>query len=164
MVASSGFWILNRVANPVLRRVLRAPPGRRLGRSLAVLRYTGTRTGKPHELVCQYVRQGGTVWVLVGQADRKTWWHSLRTPAQIDLWLAGERHSARARAVEGARQPAVCAEGLATYLAGLPRAASTLGLPPDGTDRAAALTAAARRTVMVRADLAAAPAEEGARP
>jgi hypothetical protein len=148
---SRGFWITNRVANPVLRLVLRTPLGRRLGRSLAVLRYTGTRTRQPHELVCQYVRDGDTVWVLVGHAERKTWWHNLRSPAEADLWLAGERHSALAEAIEGDRRPEECAEGLRRYLSALPRAAVALGLTPDaaGTE----LTAAARRTVMVRASL-----------
>ena len=89
MAKSRGSWITNRVANPVLRLVLRTPLGRRLGRSLAVLRYTGTRTGQPHELVCQYVRHGNTVWVLVGHAERKTWWHNLRTPARVVATLAG---------------------------------------------------------------------------
>jgi hypothetical protein len=149
VAVSRGFWITNRIANPVLRLVLRTPLGRRLGRALAVLRYTGTRTGRPHELVCQYVRDGDTVWALVGHAERKTWWHNLRTPARVDLWLAGERHSAVAEAIEGEWRPEECARGLRRYLAVLPRAAA-LGLT---SDEASELTAVARRTVMVRATL-----------
>src|SRR6476661_4184487 len=97
MASGSAFWITNRLANPVLRLLLRTAPGRRrLGRHLMVLRYTGTVTGRPHELVVQYARDGDTVWVLVGQADRKTWWHNLRQPADVDLWLAGQHLRARA--------------------------------------------------------------------
>jgi hypothetical protein len=156
-VALRGFRLTNRVANPVLRRVLRMGAGRVLGRRLAVLRYTGARTGRPHELVTMYVRDGGTVWILVGHAEQKTWWRNLRSPAEVDLWLAGERVRARAAVVDGAAQPVACAAGLRAYLAGMPAAARALGLPagPEGASRAddAALADAAARTVLVRADV-----------
>jgi hypothetical protein len=45
--------LTNRVANPVLRWLPRGPLGARLGRRLAVVCYTGRRTGAPHELVTQ---------------------------------------------------------------------------------------------------------------
>jgi F420H(2)-dependent quinone reductase len=147
------FVVTNRVANPVLRRVLRTPLGRRLGASLALLRYTGTRTGQPHELVCQYVRAGATVWVLVGAAQRKTWWRNLRRPAGVELWLAGEHVRARAVAVEGRSRPEECAAGLATYLAARPRARRALGLGAG----AGPAEVAARGTVLVRADLTSFP-------
>lgn len=144
------FWLTNRVANPVLRRVLRTPLGRRLGRGLAVLHYTGRRTGTPHELVCQYARDGDTVWVLVGAADRKTWWRNLREGADVDLWLAGEHVRARAVAVEGAVAPEEAAAGLTAYLAAVPVAARTLGLArhsaPDEVARAAARATLVRAT------------------
>ena len=38
MTGGRGFFLTNRVANPVLRRLLRTPLGRALGRSLAVVR------------------------------------------------------------------------------------------------------------------------------
>ncbi|WP_116451796.1 nitroreductase/quinone reductase family protein [Blastococcus litoris] len=114
MAARSWFWT-NRVANPVLRRVLRTPLGRGLGRSLAVVRYTGRRTATPHELVCQYVRDGDRVWILVGQAERKTWWRNLRSPSPVDLWLAGRHLPGSAVAVVGAEDPGECGRGLAVY-------------------------------------------------
>ena len=148
---STGFALTSRVANPVLRRLLRSRLGRRPGRRLAVVRYLGRRTGRPHELVTQYVRDGATVWILVGAADRKTWWRNLRTPAEIDLWLAGERVRARAVAIEGAQQPAAAAAGLGVYLAAVPRAASVVDVPPGAGPTA--LARAARRAVLVRADV-----------
>jgi hypothetical protein len=89
------------------------------------------------------------VWVLVGAADRTTWWRNLRTPAEIDLWPAGERVRARAVAIEGAQQPAAAAAGLGVYLAAVPRAASVVDVPPGPK----ALERAARRAVLVRADV-----------
>ncbi|WP_158548686.1 nitroreductase/quinone reductase family protein [Blastococcus sp. TF02A-26] len=119
---SSGFAVTNRLANPVLRRLLRSRLGARPGRRLAVLRYTGRVTGQPHELVVQYVRDRGTVWVLVGAAERKTWWRNLAEPAEVDLWLGGEHHRARARAVRGVDQPQAVEEGLRVYRESVPGA------------------------------------------
>ncbi len=119
------------------------------------MRYQGRRTGRPHELVTQYVRDGATVWVLVGAADRRTWWRNLRTPAEVDLWLAGERVRARAVAVEGAQQPAAAAAGLGVYLAAVPRAASAVGVLRGAGPTT--LAQAARGAVLVRADVADAP-------
>ena len=150
-----GSALSNRPADPVLRRLLRSRLGRRPGRRLAVVRYTGRRTGRPHELVAEYVRDGSTVWVLVGAADRTTWWRNLRTPAEVDLWLAGERVRARAVAIEGAQQPAAAVAGLGVYLAAVPRAASAMGTAPGAGP--AALARAARRAVLVRADVVDAP-------
>jgi hypothetical protein len=121
MATGHGFWLTNRVANPVLRRLLRTPAGRRLGRGLMVLRYTGTVTGRPHELVVQYARDGDTVWVLVGDADAKTWWHNLRQPADVELWLAGEHVRGRGMAVTGSADPERTAAGLASYRRTVPR-------------------------------------------
>jgi hypothetical protein len=143
--------VTNRLANPVLRRLLRGRAGRRLGRSLLVIRYHGRRTGRPHELVVQYARSGPTVWVLVGRADRKNWWHNLRSPAEVDLWMAGERFRARAVAVVGAQQPAEARRGLTAYLAGRPAAARSVGV--RSTDGAGAIDRAAAGAVLVRADL-----------
>lgn len=125
MAAGRAFWVTNRVANPVLRRLLRTPAARLLGRRLTVLRYTGTVSGRPHELVVRYVRDGDSVWVLVGQAERKTWWHNLRQPADVDLWLAGKHVRARASVVSGADDPVTAAAGLAAYRRAVPRGEAT---------------------------------------
>jgi hypothetical protein len=87
-----------------------------------VLRYTGTVTGRPHELVVQYARDGDTVWVLVGRADRKTWWHNLRRPSDVELWLAGEHVRARAVVVAGSADPDQAGAGLAVYRRSVPQA------------------------------------------
>ena len=125
MATGHGFWLTNRIANPVLRRLLRTSAGGRLGRRLMVLRYTGTVTGRPRELVVQYARDGGTAWVLVGSPDRKTWWHNLHRPADVDVWLAGQRARARAEVVRGNTDPDQAAAGLAACLRTVPPAAAS---------------------------------------
>ena len=126
----TGSALTDRPANPVLRGLLRSRPGGRPGRRLAVVRHSG----RPHELATQYVRDGATVWVLVGAADRTTWWRDLRTPTEVVLWPAGERVRARAVAIEGAQQ-----------------SAAAVGVLPGAGP--AALAQAARRAVLVRADV-----------
>jgi F420H(2)-dependent quinone reductase len=144
-------WTTNRLANPVLRRLLRTRWGRRLGRRLMVIRYRGRRTGRARELVVQYARSGSTVWVLVGSHEGKTWWQNLRAPAAVDLWLAGERRHARAVAVMGAERPAEARHGLVAFLSRTPAAVRALGLR-SLTD-VHAVAELARRVVLVRADL-----------
>jgi len=151
MADTLAFRLTNRVANPVLLRLLRTRAGRRPGRRLAVLRYTGVRTGRPYELVVMYVRDGTTVWIAVGGAEHKSWWRSLSAPADVVLWLAGERVGARAVAVEGAWQPDEARRGLTAYVRGMPMAARGLGVRDPGD--AEQVAAAAVGAVLVRADL-----------
>jgi hypothetical protein len=139
--------LTNRLANPVLRWLLRTPLGRRPGRTLAVLRYTGTRTGQPHDLVCEYALDGERVWILVGQAARKTWWRNLRREAGVDLWLAGERWPGQAVVVDGTVRPDEAAAGLTAYLRVHPAARRALGLRSTTRD---AVAEAARGAILVR--------------
>jgi hypothetical protein len=128
--------LTNRFANPVLRRLLRSTAGRSLGRHLAVIRYTGARTGQPRELVAGYARTGTRAWIWVGGAEVKRWWRNFRTPAPVGVWLAGEHLSGLAIAVEGARDPEACREGVAAYVAGVPGGARAMRLrasPPELT-------------------------------
>jgi len=91
--------LTNVMANPVLIPLLRSWAGRRLGRQLAVVHYVGCRTGRQHQLVTQYVRDGRTVRIRVGTPERKTWWRNFLSEQPVRLHLAGLRHEATARVV-----------------------------------------------------------------
>jgi hypothetical protein len=141
---------VNRVVNPVMRGVLRSPAGRWLGTHLAVIRYTGARTGQQRELVAGYARAGTAVWIWVGGAQSKRWWRNLRTAAPVQLWLAGEHVTGRGVAVEGAADPETCREGVAAYVASIPGGSRAMRLktPPER------LTSEdLRDIVMVRVDI-----------
>ena len=143
-------WLTNRVANPVLRRLLRSPAGRRLGRHLAVIRYTGARTGQRRELVAGCARAGDAAWIWVGDAGSKRWWRNFLMPAPVELWLAGEHLPGRGVAVEGAADPETCRQGVAAYVASVPTASRAMRLkaPPER------LTSDdLRGVVMVRVDI-----------
>jgi hypothetical protein len=109
------------------------------------------RTGRRRELVVGYVRTGPTVWILVGQAQRKTWWRNLDAPAEVTLWLTGRPVRGRAVAVEGAKQPAEARRGLVAYLERTPAAARTLGVRDRRDPEQVA--AASSTAVLVRVDL-----------
>jgi deazaflavin-dependent oxidoreductase (nitroreductase family) len=126
--AKGGFWITNRLVNPVLVLLLRSPLGRRLGRHLALLSYRGRRSGQRHELVVQYARQGTQVWIVPGQPERKTWWRNLRKTSSVELRLAGEDFQGHATALRGDDRPEELRPALAAYLRQLPRAAKALGV------------------------------------
>ena len=151
MADARAYRLTNGVVNPVLLRLLRSRAGRTLGSRLAVLRYTGVRTGRPRDLVAGYARTESTVWIVVGRPQSKRWWRNLVTPAEVTLWLAGQRVHGRAVVVEGAVQPAEARRGLVTYLDRMPAAAQALGVG-DRSDPAQVADAAARM-VLVRVDL-----------
>jgi F420H(2)-dependent quinone reductase len=150
-----GFWLTNRFANHFVRPLLRGPLGSRAGRHLALLRVPGRRSGRIYELPVQYAREDGTVWVLPGMPERKTWWRNLRDGGHdVTLRLAGREYQGRATALEGATAPSDVAAGLAVYLDAMPRAARSLGLARDpDADRRSELGAIIPGVVMVRIDL-----------
>jgi hypothetical protein len=93
-VRTRSFSITNDLANGILIRALKSKAGRRLGKRLAVLEYTGRRSGMPYQLVTHSVVAGGTVRIRVGMPQRKTWWRNFQSAHPVRLWLAGESHLA----------------------------------------------------------------------
>ena len=123
------FWITNHMVNPILQALLRSSMGGRLGRSLAVVSYLGRRTGKQHQLVVQYARDGAQVWIMPGQPERKTWWRNLREPRDVEVRLAGEEFHGTAVVVDGTKDPDEMRRGLDIYLRRFPRAAKVTAFP-----------------------------------
>jgi hypothetical protein len=123
-----GIWATNHLANPIMRQLLRGPAGHRLSRHLALIRYSGRRTGRIYQLPVQYARSGNRIWILPGSPEHKTWWRNLRGGADVDLVLAGHDIHGRATVIDASRQPEF-AEGLTAYLRAVPQARRAFGLP-----------------------------------
>ncbi len=70
-----------------------------MGRRLALVEYQGRRTGKHRQLVTQYTRNGRTVSIEVGMAERKTWWRNFQATQPLRLRLAGHDYDAMAHVV-----------------------------------------------------------------
>ncbi len=142
------FWFTNHVINPFLKAVLRSKWSRHWGgRKLAVMHYQGRRTTANNELVAMYAHRGNIVWILPGQADKKTWWKNFRTPGNVELLMEGELHRGTAIAVEGHSDPETVLIGLEVYLEVFPRVRKTIEKHGE------TLQEAARRTVIVRIQL-----------
>lgn len=93
---SRPFSLTNDMANRLLLPLLKSSAGGLMGRQLAVVQYTGRRSGLAHELVTQYVMDGPTVRISVGRSENKTWWRNFQTPYPMGLHLAGDAHTAMA--------------------------------------------------------------------
>jgi hypothetical protein len=71
------FLAMNRMVNPVLRAVLRSPVHRLGSGRVALITYTGRRTGRRHTIPVFYRDKGDEVTIAVGWPERKVWWRSL---------------------------------------------------------------------------------------
>ncbi len=99
-------WFLNRVANPVVRALLRSPLHGLLSRSVMLITVIGRRTGRFYTLPVQYARRGDMVYVY-SPGDRR-WWRNLGELSPVTArigneTLAGVGEVLRGPAAEGAR-------------------------------------------------------------
>ena len=68
---------MNRVVNPALKTMLRSPIHRLASGRLALITYTGRRSGREYTIPCFYRDKGDEVTIAVGWPDRKVWWRNL---------------------------------------------------------------------------------------
>ncbi len=71
------FLTMNRTVNPVLRMVLGSPLHGLASGRLALITYTGRKSGRPHTIPVLYRDKGDEVTIAVGWPDRKVWWRNL---------------------------------------------------------------------------------------
>lgn len=88
---------LLRVANPLLRWVLRSPLHGLVSDALLLLTVTGRRTGTEYTFPVGYERRGDRLFVTTHDT---TWWKNVRGGATVEVILRGERRRGRARFVE----------------------------------------------------------------
>jgi hypothetical protein len=77
MQARAPFLAMNRVLNPALRTVLRSPAHRLASRRVALITYTGRRSGREYTIPVFYRDKSDEVTIAVGWPDRKVWWRNL---------------------------------------------------------------------------------------
>ncbi len=93
----SGFAILNRAINPLVRSLIRSPLHPLASRRLALISYTGRRSGRRYTIPVGYQMAGRQVTITVGSPDRKVWWRSLKgTGAPVELIVRGRRRTGHA--------------------------------------------------------------------
>ena len=150
-MAGTRFWFMNHVVNPALRALLRSPLRGLLDGSLLLLTYQGKKSGRLYTLPAQYARLGSTVYIVPGQAERKTWWRNLRGGAPVTLRLGGRDVRGQATALTAQDGDALVDAALA-YFGRFTQAAQMAGVSrlADGRFDREAVRAAAEKLVVVR--------------
>jgi hypothetical protein len=93
----SGFVFLNRAINPLVRWLIRSPLHGLASRRIALITYTGRRSGHRYTIPVGYEMAGVDVTITVGSPDRKMWWRSLTgTGAPVELVVRGQPRTGHA--------------------------------------------------------------------
>lgn len=67
-----------------------------VGQGVALLSFTGNKTGRPYTIPISYQRDGDTVYLVTKKVRR--WWHNFSSPRPVRLRLAGRDYSGTAEA------------------------------------------------------------------
>jgi hypothetical protein len=90
----SGFVLLNRVINPLVRWLIRSPLHGLASRRIALITYSGRRSGHRYTIPVGYEVTGVDVTITVGSPDRKVWWRSLTgAGAPVELQIGNRRRT-----------------------------------------------------------------------
>jgi F420H(2)-dependent quinone reductase len=76
-VSRGRFRVMNRTVNPVLKAVLRSPLHGLASRRVALVTYTGRKSGREYTIPTFYREKADEVTIAVGWPDRKVWWRNL---------------------------------------------------------------------------------------
>jgi hypothetical protein len=68
---------MNRTMNPALKAVLRSPVHRLASGRLALITYSGRRSGREYTIPVLYRDKGDEITIGVGWPERKVWWRNL---------------------------------------------------------------------------------------
>src|SRR5205085_4928986 len=71
------FHVMNRTVNPLLRALLSSPAHTLASGRLALITYTGRRSGRQYTIPVLYRDKGDEVTIAVGWPERKVWWRNL---------------------------------------------------------------------------------------
>jgi hypothetical protein len=101
-----------------------------VGKGVALLTFTGWKTGKTYTIPVSYHRDGDTVTVITKKV--RNWWRNFKTPTEIEIRLAGQdfRGKAEAKTGEGG-----ALEFMRDYLEKRPIDAKAYGLTRDEITR-----------------------------
>lgn len=121
-------WIMDRLITPVVSAILRSRLHGLLSGTLVLLSYEGHQSAHEYTLPVQYARSGEHLYIVVGDANAKTWWRNLRGGWGVRLWLQGRKALGRADVLS---DDAEAAEGLRVYLDRFPGLAVDWGVRHD---------------------------------
>ena len=101
-----------------------------IGQGVALLSFTGRKTGKHYTIPVSYHREGDIVTVITKR--QRKWWHNFETPLAVELRLAGRTFAGKAevRSSDDETQ-----EFMTRYLEKRPIDAKAYGLKKDEITR-----------------------------
>lgn len=118
-------------ANSLMRWALTTPGIQGMvGQGVALLTFTGRRSGKTYTLPVSYHREGDIVTVVTKRA--RNWWRNFETPLEVGLRLAGRDYTGTAEAKTGEDD---ALEFMVDYLEKRPIDAKAYGLARDEITR-----------------------------
>jgi len=120
-------WVY-KIANPVVKVLLRSPLHGIASDNLALLHFRGRKSGREFVTPLSYVRDGGTVCLMSAHSTR--WWMNLReegTPVSVEI--ARETLTGKARLWDGDSE--ALRARVHRYLCALPRDAKVYGIKLD---------------------------------
>ncbi len=113
-----------RVANPVVRGVLRTPAHSVLSGRLLVLTYRGHRSGATFSIPLRYAETPDGRFVAAAvDREQKRWWRSFTEPRTATLLVRGTKLAVVGAVADGPRHDAAHA----AYVGRYPRSAGLLG-------------------------------------
>ena len=117
-----------KIANPIVKALLRSPLHRIASGSLTLLHFTGRKSGRRYTTPLSYVRKRDTVWLLSAHSTR--WWMNLRGgDAPVALEIARTTYTGKARLWE--TDNTELRDRVRRYLSALPRDAKVYGIKLD---------------------------------
>jgi deazaflavin-dependent oxidoreductase (nitroreductase family) len=140
------------LVNPVIRGLLRSPLHGLVSGNIAILHFTGRKSGRAMSTPLSYTRQGNTAWLL--SSDNTRWWINFRgADAPVEIEMGGERHRGTAHLLEGDSE--ALRAGVTRFLTLLPRDAKVYGIKLDKNKQPVpdSLAEAAPRLILVEINL-----------
>jgi deazaflavin-dependent oxidoreductase (nitroreductase family) len=86
--------------NSIMKWMLTTPGVQSVvGQGVALLTFTGRKTGKTYNIPVSYHRKEDTVTVITKRV--RNWWHNFETPADVKIRLAGRHYAGTAEVETG---------------------------------------------------------------
>jgi hypothetical protein len=118
-------------ANSMMKWALTAPGLQgMIGQGVALLSFTGRKTGKPYTIPVSYHREGDIVTVITKR--QRNWWRNFESPLEVELRLAGRTFAGKAEARSNDDDTL---EFMTSYLEKRPIDAKAYGLKKDEITR-----------------------------
>lgn len=148
-------WFMNKVANPIVKLLLRSPLHGWLSASVLLITYRGRKSGQEYTLPVQYVQDDDTIYIVPGYAEKKTWWRNLAGGLDVRVTLKGQTRRGTGILLHPAAGAGEIFRAFDLYLQRFPPAAQIhhVRLAADGRPDPADLREAAKSIKMIRVQL-----------